>query len=117
MTRASPTPPKKELSRLSHQIGYLWTLVLCMLLVFSALFVYLLHDKWPQYRYESEKVTLDGRGSLFYPIDTEILCEDGALVESYSGLRTKVIYDCLELKDGKCAGVGKTCLIRRKVRV
>lgn len=52
---------------------------------------------------------------LDYPIESEILCEEGVVVKEYKNIGIKKIYTCLETNSGQCAGFGKTCLIKREV--
>jgi hypothetical protein len=42
-----------------------------------------------------------------------VYCENGVVVEKYFTTKKYTLYPCLSLKDGKCAGEGKLCYIRR----
>lgn len=52
-----------------------------------------------------------------FPLDSEIMCEDGVEIEKYLSLNEKTIYDCLSLVNNKCSGFGKTCLIKTKKKI
>lgn len=49
--------------------------------------------------------------------NTEVLCEYGVDVKEYKSLNQKWIYACLTLKNGKCSGANKTCIIKYTTKV
>lgn len=87
---------------------------ICVLCLLHAVVTFYLWSVMPhrvcETHYETEKIVLDWRENWQYPIDAELLCEEGVtFVKSSEHIH---IYPC---GDHGCDGIGKTCLIKVKV--
>ena len=60
----------------------------------------------------TEKIVIGGieNKNICYPLNTEIICEEGLIITSYSGFKEKCIWN-------KTYNFGKICLITTKQKV
>jgi len=89
--------------------------ILAILLLASIAFMY---DRIFNFEKQVNIEKYIGDGSVkSIDYNSEVICEEGNVVEKYTGARVQNIYSCLKLIDGKCSGDGKICLIKNTIRV
>ena len=90
----------------------------CVLAILTILTGYYIYDLI--FNYETivhvEKYVSDGLFKEF-PYDSEVICEEGILLEKYKGLNKKIVYGCIGLENGRCKGYGKICLVKTRERI
>lgn len=119
---------KKE--KESCRFNWIWIIAIVAMAINIMLLVYrvgVIEQTMPKEvchnEYKVERIRYDGSFVIDsfireYPIDSEIICEEGVFVHTYKHSGKKVISFCLELtEDKKCSGLDKTCLIKTKTEV
>lgn len=91
----------------------------CLLAIILILIITLSYDRIFNFETITHKDKFVGAGQVKnYPLNSNILCESGIVVNRYEYLGHITLYSCLLMDDNyMCSGFGKICLIEYKERV
>jgi hypothetical protein len=110
------TKTKEEINKKGIVLLAFYGCLLAILLVGASYFAY---DKI--FNYETietiQKIDVKGNTMMFVG-NADVLCENGVHVSDYGFFnKQQTIYGCLEVKERRCAGDGKICIIKTTERV